>query len=213
MRRTRLGPLLAVLAVAVPSASPQTRPAGGATAKPAAAKAEPVAPVAPGTEAVVETAKGQFTIRLLPEVAPRHVAYFVATAKAGGYAGTTFHRLIAGGIIQGGDPLSKDPSMAAQYGTGGLGLLKAELSDRPFVRGTVAAVRRPSDMNSAGRQFFVCMRDQPALLRQFTIFGEVVSGMEVVDQISLVPTDGDRAKERVEMRVVIREPPSPEPAP
>jgi peptidyl-prolyl cis-trans isomerase B (cyclophilin B) len=207
MTRTGIVPLLAVgLATTVASLFAQTKPGGSPVARPKAAKA---APVAPGTEAVVETTKGQFTIRLLPEVAPRHVALFVATAKAGGYDGTTFHRLIAGGIIQGGDPLSKDPEQASRYGTGGLGLLRAEFSDRPFVRGTVAAVRRPSDPNSAGRQFFVCLRDQPSLQRQFTIFGEVVSGMDVVDQISLVPTEGDRAKERVEMRVKVREPPSP----
>ena len=118
-------------------------------------------PVAPGTEAVVETAKGRFTIRLLPEVAPKHAALFVKTAKAGGYDGTTFHRIIAGGIIQGGDPLTKDPAKASLYGTGGLGLLTAEFSDRPFVRGTVAAARKPSSPDSGGRQFFVCCATSP----------------------------------------------------
>ena len=87
-----------------------------------------------GPTAVVETPKGSFTIRLLPDVAPKHVAHFIETAKSGGYDGTTFHRIIMGGIIQGGDPLSKDPAQAASYGTGGLGLLKAEFSDRPFAR-------------------------------------------------------------------------------
>ena len=172
--------------------------------KPAAA---PAPAVAPGTEAVVETAKGSFTIRLLPEVAPKHAALFVQTAKAGGYDGTTFHRIVMGGIIQGGDPLTKDPGKASQYGTGGLGLLKAELSDRPFVRGTVAAVRRPSSLDSAGTQFFVCLQPQPSLATQYTIFGEVTSGMEVVDQISTTPVDGDKAKERVEMKVTVREAP------
>ena len=162
--------------------------------------------VAPGTEAVVETPKGSFTIRLLPEVAPKHAALFVKTAKAGGYDGTTFHRVIMGGIIQGGDPLTKDPAKASQYGSGGLGLLKAEISDKPFVRGTVAAVRRPSSMDSAGTQFFVCLQPQPSLAGQYTVFGEVVSSMEVVDQISTTPADGDKAKERVEMKVTIREP-------
>jgi cyclophilin family peptidyl-prolyl cis-trans isomerase len=162
--------------------------------------------VAPGTEAVVETAKGSFTIRLLPEIAPHHVALFVKTAEAGGYDGTTFHRVIMGGIIQGGDPLSKDPAKARLYGTGGLGLLKAEISDRPFVRGTVAAARRPSGLNTGGKQFFICLRDQPSLKGQYTIFGEVVSGMDVVDQISLTPVEGQRATERVEMKVAIREP-------
>ena len=75
-----------------------------------------------GPTAVVETPKGSFTIRLLPDVAPRHVAHFIETAKAGGFDGTTFHRIIMGGIIQGGDPLSKDPDKASQYGTGGLDL-------------------------------------------------------------------------------------------
>lgn len=191
------GPLLSV------SAFGQTGAKKPVAAKPAAA---PAPAVAPGTEAVVETAKGSFTIRLLPEVAPKHAALFVKTAKAGGYDGTTFHRVIMGGIIQGGDPLTQDPAKASQYGQGGLGLLKAELSERPFVRGTVAAVRRPSSLDSAGTQFFVCLQPQPALAGQYTVFGEVVSGMEVVDQISTTPADGDKAKERVEMKVTIREP-------
>jgi len=165
-----------------------------------------------GLEAVVETPKGGFTIRLLPDVAPQHVKHFVETAKAGGYDGTTFHRVIMGGIIQGGDPLSKDPDKASRYGTGGLGLLKAEFSDQPFVRGTVAAVRLPSSIDSAGSQFFVCLQPQPALAGQYTVFGEVVSGMEVVDQISLTPVDGDKATERVEMTVTISQP-EPPPAP
>jgi len=204
-----LRPLLSVivLSTAALPAPAQTAGKAKAAARPAAAAAPAVAP---GTEAVVETPKGSFTIRLLPEIAPKHVALFVKTAKAGGYDGTTFHRVIMGGIIQGGDPLSKDPAKASQYGTGGLGLLKAEVSDRPFVRGTVAAVRRPSSMDSAGTQFFVCLQPQPSLAGQYTVFGEVVSGMEVVDQISTTPVDGDKAKERVEMKVEIREP-APQP--
>jgi len=174
-----------------------------ALAAPAALAQAPA--VAPGTQAIVETAKGSFTIRLLPEVAPKHAALFVKTAKAGGYDGTTFHRVIVGGIIQGGDPLTKDPAKTSLYGTGGLGLLKAELSDRPFVRGTVAAARRPSSLDSGGQQFFVVMREQPSLKGQYTVFGEVVSGMEVVDQISTTPADGDKAKERVEMKVRVQE--------
>jgi peptidyl-prolyl cis-trans isomerase B (cyclophilin B) len=190
------------------------RPVSGAPAAKAPAPANPAAKpaeaaVVAGTVAVVDTAKGSFTIRLLPEVAPEHAKHFVKTAKAGGYDGTTFHRIIAGGIIQGGDPLSKDPAKAAQYGTGGLGLLKAEFSDRPFVRGTVAAARKPSSKDSGGSQFFVVVNDQPSLLGQYTIFGEVVSGMEVVDQISLTPVDGDKPRERVEMKVTISTPVAP----
>ena len=156
--------------------------------------------------AVVETPKGSFTIELLPGVAPKHVELFVETAKAGGYDGTTFHRVIMGGIIQGGDPLSKDPGKSSRYGTGGLDLLDAEFSDQPFVRGTVAAVRKPSSVDSAGTQFFVCLQPQPALKGQYTVFGQVISGMDVVDQISLTPVDGDKATERVEMTVTIQEP-------
>lgn len=198
----RIALLLLTLAAA-PTAFAQARPAAPK------AKAQPPVVVAPGTEAVVETKKGSFTIRLLPEVAPKHAGLFVKTAKAGGYDGTTFHRIIAGGIIQGGDPLSKDPGKASQYGSGGLGLLPAEFSDRPFARGTVAAVRRPLSKDSGGTQFFVCLRDQPSLVGQYTIFGEVVEGMEVVDQISLTPVDGDKAAERVELKVTIREPQAP----
>jgi len=203
MAPTRVIAVLAAVSLLATSSFAQAPAHKPAAPKPTA----PAAPVAPGTEAVVETAKGSFTIRLLPEVAPQHTALFVKTAKAGGYDGTTFHRIIQGGIIQGGDPLTKDPAKAAQYGTGGLGLLKAELSDRPFVRGTVAAVRRPSSLDSAGTQFFVCLQPQPSLAKQYTIFGEVVSGMEVVDQISTTPVDGDKAKERVEMKVTVREAP------
>jgi cyclophilin family peptidyl-prolyl cis-trans isomerase len=161
-------------------------------------------PSAEATEAVVETAQGAFVIRLLPDLAPRHVAHFIKTARAGGYDGTTFHRIVTRGIIQGGDPLSKDPKQAARYGTGGLGLLKAEFSDRPFTRGTVGAARRPSSKDSGGSQFFVCVNDQPAWKGQYTVFGEVVSGMGVVEKLSDTPLDGERPRTRVEMKVQLR---------
>ena len=164
--------------------------------------AQNASPSPAATEAVVETAQGRFVIRLLPEIAPRHVQHFAKTARAGGYDGTTFHRIVPHGIIQGGDPLSKDPAKAALYGTGGLGLLKAEFSDRPMTRGSVAAVRRPSSKDSAGNQFFICLSDQAALTGKFTIFGEVVEGMDVVDKIGETPVEGDRAQTRVEIRKV-----------
>lgn len=189
----------------------------GATARAVDARQTPAPPaaVAPAatasragttpTEAVVETARGRFVIRLLPEIAPRHVRHFVKTVKAGGYDGTTFHRIIMGGLIQGGDPLSKNPAQAALYGTGGLGLLKAEFSERPFVRGVVAAARKPSSPDSGGSQFFVVLREQPSLKGQYTIFGEVSEGLDVVDQLSLTPVDGDKARERVEMTIRMRD--------
>src|SRR6266513_67148 len=134
--------LLGLLLAAAPAASPA----------PAHKRAAPAVDEGP-LEAVMETAEGSFVVRLLGELAPRHVAHFVKTARAGGFDGTTFHRIVPRGIVQGGDPLSKDPAKKALYGTGGLGLLKAEFSSRPMTRGSVAAVLRPSSPDSAGNQF------------------------------------------------------------
>ncbi len=189
--------LLAASAASVASAQ---APASGRPAKanPAAptAKAEPVAP---GTEVVFDTDKGEIVIRLLPDVAPLHSQLVAKTAKAGGYDGTTFHRIIMGGIIQGGDPLSKDPSKAARYGQGGLDLVKAEFSNRPFVRGVVGTARKSSP-DSGGVQFFVVLREQPAWNGQYTIFAEVTSGLEVADQISALPVVGDKPVDRILIR-------------
>jgi peptidyl-prolyl cis-trans isomerase B (cyclophilin B) len=163
---------------------------------------EPGPRVSAGTTATVTTDDGAFVIALRPDLAPRHVAHFVKVARAGGYDGTVFHRIVPRGIIQGGDPLSKDPKKKALYGTGGLGLLKAEFSAQPMTRGAVAAVLRPSSRDSGGTQFFICLSDQPALTGKFTIFGEVVSGMETVDAIGARPVTGDRATERIVIRTV-----------
>ena len=181
-----------------------------ATAQEPAPATQPEAPATPkpapqGPLASIETAQGKIVIRLLPELAPLHVKHFLKTAKAKGYDGTTFHRVIARGIIQGGDPLSKDKGLASRYGQGGLGLLKAEFSDRPFVRGTVAAARQPRDPNSGGSQFFIVLAEQPSLKGQFTIFGEVVEGLEVADRIGETPVNGDRPTERIEMKVAVAE--------
>jgi peptidyl-prolyl cis-trans isomerase B (cyclophilin B) len=152
------------------------------------------------SEAVLATASGEIVIRLLPDLAPAHVRLFKKTAAAGGYDGTIFHRIIMGGIIQGGDPTTKDPQKSARYGTGGLGLLKAEFSQRPMTRGSVAAVLRPRQPDSGGNQFFVCLSDQLPLTGQYTIFGEVAENMDVVDKIGETPVAGDRATSRVEIR-------------
>jgi peptidyl-prolyl cis-trans isomerase B (cyclophilin B) len=175
----------------------------------AAAQAQEASPAA-ASEAVLETSAGEIVIRLLPELAPSHVRLFKNTAKIGNYDGTIFHRIIRGGMIQGGDPTTKDPAKAARYGSGGLGILKAEFSERPFLRGTVAAARQPSSKDSGGTQFFICLREQPSLKGQYSIFGEVVSGIEVADKISVMPVDGDKPLERVEIKkVTLRErPPS-----
>jgi peptidyl-prolyl cis-trans isomerase B (cyclophilin B) len=193
-----------VLCAAVVVAQSPARPVGQA-ARPVPKPTPQPTPIPP-TEAALDLSAGEIVIRLLPEVAPGHVRHFLKVTKSGGFDGTTFHRIIRGGIIQGGDPITKDPARASQYGTGGLGLLKAEFSDRPFVRGVVAAVRRPADVNSAGNQFFIVLTDQPSLKGQYTIYGEVTSGMDVADKISETPVDGDKAKERVVIRkVTLRE--------
>src|SRR5918993_1196467 len=105
-------------------------------------------------QAVVNTSAGTFVIDLRPDLAPNHVAHFMKVARSGAYKGTTFHRVIRHGIIQGGDPLSKDPSKAKLYGTGGLGVLKAEPSTEKHPRGAVSAVLQPGKPHSAGAQFF-----------------------------------------------------------
>lgn len=165
-----------------------------------------------GRQAVVETTAGTFVIQLLPEAAPNHVGYFMKLASEGAYAGTTFHRAIRMGIIQGGDPLSRDPAQRARYGTGGLGVLRAELNEEPMTAGAVAAALQPGNADSAGAQFFVLVTDQPALQGQYTVFGRVVEGLEVVEAISGAAVDADgRVVDRIEIRrVTLREAPPPE---
>jgi peptidyl-prolyl cis-trans isomerase B (cyclophilin B) len=169
------------------------------------------ASAAPQPSARIETDHGAFVIGLRPDLAPGHVRHFTRVARAGGFDGTVFHRIVPGGIVQGGDPLSTDPKKKALYGTGGLGLLKAEFSPHPMARGSVAAVLRPSSRDSAGNQFFICLSDQPALTGKFTIFGEVASGMEVVDAIGTSTVVGDRPADRIVIRrvTVADGPPSP----
>ncbi len=164
-----------------------------------------------GKQAVVETSKGTFIFELLPKAAPNHVGFFMKQAGEGAYAGTTFHRLIKYGIIQGGDPLSKDPARSAQYGTGGMNLLKRELSQETHTVGTVSAVLAPGLPDSGGWQFFVCATPQAALDGQYTIFGRVVEGIEVVQAISALETDDQNmARERVVITAVtIRDTPPP----
>jgi peptidyl-prolyl cis-trans isomerase B (cyclophilin B) len=166
-------------------------------------------------QAVVETSAGTFVIDLRPDLAPNHVGYFIKLASAGTYDGTIFHRVVRLGIIQGGDPLSKDPAKAKQYGTGGLGVLKAEISSDQHTRGAVSAVLQPGRPDSAGSQFFVCVTDQSALDGGYTIFGRVSEGLDVVQKISEVAADERGVPaERVEIRTIrIRATPPPEPEP
>ncbi len=131
------------------------------------------------------------------------------------YDGTIFHRVVRLGIIQGGDPLSKDPAKTKQYGTGGLGVLKAEVSAEKHTRGAVSAVLQPGKPDSGGAQFFVCVTDQAALDGNYTVFGRVSEGLDVVQKISEAAADERGAPlERVEIRsVTIRDTPPPEPEP
>ncbi len=163
-------------------------------------------------QAVIETSAGTFVVDLQPDGAPNQTAYFMKLAGDGAYDGTTFHRMIKYGIVQGGDPLSKDPAKRAQYGTGGLNAVKAEARAPKMTRGSVAAIMVPGKPDSAGAQFFVAVVDQPGLDGQYTVFGHVSDGMEVVQKISETPVDGKGlATERVEIRhVTIRDTP-PEP--
>jgi peptidyl-prolyl cis-trans isomerase B (cyclophilin B) len=165
-------------------------------------------PAAP-RQAVVETTAGTFVIDLAPEQAPLTVAYFMKTAAAGGFNGTIFHKMIKYGLVQGGDPLSKDPAKRAQWGTGGLNAVKDEPRAPKMTRGSVAAVTIPGKPDSAGQQFFIAVVDQPGLDGKYTVLGHVSDGIEVVQKISETPIDDKGvATERVEIRsVTIRDTP------
>jgi cyclophilin family peptidyl-prolyl cis-trans isomerase len=123
----------------------------------------------------IHTAKGDIVFRFYPEDAPLHCAAFIKLTRAGFYDGLTFHRVEPGFVIQGGDPSGN--------GTGGPGYnLDAEFNERPHLTGTVAMARAQSP-NSAGSQFYICLDDAPFLNRKYTVFGHVVEGQTVVDQI------------------------------
>lgn len=126
---------------------------------------------------------------LLADRAPNHVALFIKTAEAGGYDGTTFFRMIKHGIIQAGDPVTRDAAARAKYGTGGLNLLKAETNDEKQTRGAVSATQIPGKPDSAGTQFFIAVTDQPGLDGRYTIFARVVEGILVVQKISEAAVD------------------------
>ena len=166
-------------------------------------------------QAVVDTTAGTIVIDLRPDLAPNHVGYFIKLAREGAYSGTIFHRVIKLGIIQGGDPNSKDPAKTATYGRGGLGVLRAEMSNEKAVRGAVAAVLQPDQPDSAGSQFFICVTDQPSLDGKYTIFGGVSEGLDVVQRISETPASatGLPAERIVIKTVTIRDTPPPEPEP
>jgi len=157
------------------------------------------------TKAIIETKLGNIELKFFPDVAPNHVNNFIELAKKGFFDGTIFHRVIPGFMIQGGDPNSKNPDKSS-HGMGGPGYsVKAEFNNKPHKRGTLSMARAASP-DSAGSQFFICVADAPFLDKQYTVFGEVVSGMDVADKIVNQPRDSrDNPNERVEMKVKITE--------
>jgi cyclophilin family peptidyl-prolyl cis-trans isomerase len=166
-------------------------------------------------QAVLDTTAGTIVMDLLADKAPNHVALFIKTAESGGYDGTTFFRMIRYGIVQGGDPVTKDANARAKYGTGGLNLLKTEITDEKQTRGTVSATQIPGKADSAGSQFFIAVTDQPGLDGKYTIFARVVEGMLAVQKISEAAVDdkGLAVDRIVVNKVAIRDKPAETPEP
>ena len=160
----------------------------------------------------ITTPFGEIKIRFYPDDAPRHVENFLKLAKMGFYDGTTFHRVVPGFIIQGGDPLSKNPDRSL-HGSGSPGYwLNPETSDRPHKRGAVAMAKVPRESNSTrdpndnGSQFYICVADASGLDRTYTVFGEVFRGMEVVDKIVAAARDEfDNPLKPITMKVTVKE--------
>jgi peptidyl-prolyl cis-trans isomerase B (cyclophilin B) len=138
--------------------------------------------------AVIKTTHGEITLAFWPDVAPKTVENFKTLAKKGFYDGTCFHRIVQGFMVQGGDPLTKDPAQESRWGTGDPGYkLKAEFNEKPHVRGVIS-MARSQDPNSAGSQFFICLGDARFLDRQYTAFGQLVKGDDVLAKLGAVPT-------------------------
>ncbi|MCP9452692.1 MAG: peptidylprolyl isomerase [Nitrospira sp.] len=162
--------------------------------------------------AILITKFGEIAIRFYPDDAPRHVENFINLAKMGFFDGTTFHRVVPGFIIQGGDPLSKLPDRSL-HGTGGPGyFLSPEPNDRPHKRGAVSMAKMPRESNSTrdfndnGSQFFICLDDNNGLDRCYTVFGEVFRGLDVLDKIAAVARDErDNPIEPIPITVKVKE--------
>jgi len=157
------------------------------------------------SKAIIHTNFGDITLAFFVESAPNHVNNFLELARKGFYDGTTFHRVVPGFVIQGGDPNSKSEDKS-RHGMGGPGYsVKAEFNSKPHKRGTLS-MARSAHPDSAGSQFFICVSDVPSLDEKYTVFGEVTEGMHVVDKIVSQPRDArDNPIERVEIKVEILE--------
>ena len=147
------------------------------------------------TDVIIKTNFGRIKFGLLPELAPETTRSFLKLAKSGFYNGTLFHRVIPGFMIQGGDPNTKSPDKNV-WGQGGPGYnLKAEFNSRSHLRGIVS-MARAADPDSAGSQFFIVTSDSTFLDKQYTVFGEVIDGMEIADKIVDLPRDGNDCPEQ-----------------
>ncbi len=169
--------------------------------------------------AIISTSYGDMVVKFFEGAAPKHVESFKTHAKNGYYNGTIFHRVIPGFMIQGGDPNTKGENKAS-YGTGGyaakyygIGLeddsktwsLPAEFNNIKHTRG-ILSMARSNDPNSGGSQFFICAANVPHLNGKYTVFGQVVDGLEIIDQIINLPRDArDNPKRRIEMSVKIEQ--------
>jgi len=164
---------------------------------------------------VIETPVGEVVIEFYPDAAPAHVDQFIRLVEEDFYDGTSFHSMVPTGIVQTGDPVTKEPDRTAEYGSGGFNMgLEPEISDIEFVSGTVVATLLPGEPSSAGSQFFICIGDQLQFTRQFTAFAHVVEGLETLNEISMTPTDDRQiALERVEILDVRIRPIPPPPVP
>src|SRR5438093_197773 len=137
--------------------------------------------------AVIKTDEGEMVVEFWPDVAPKTVENFKTLAKKGFYDGTAFHRIIKGFMIQGGDPLTKDPKTEDRWGTGDPGYkIKAEFNDRSHTKG-VLSMARSANPDSAGSQFFICLDAAPHLDRKYTAFGKVTKGLDVLENICNTP--------------------------
>jgi peptidyl-prolyl cis-trans isomerase B (cyclophilin B) len=148
--------------------------------------------------AIIKTTEGEMVVEFWPEAAPKTVENFKTLARQGFYDGTCFHRVIKGFMIQGGDPHTKDPDKESVWGTGGPGYtVKAEFNDRSHVRGVIS-MARSSHPDSAGSQFFICHGNASSLDRQYTAFGQLIKGDDVLEKIATTPTHRpDRPNKRM----------------
>ena len=137
--------------------------------------------------AVIKTSEGDMVVQFWTDAAPNTIENFKKLAKQGFYNGTIFHRIRKGFMIQGGDPNSKDPAKEGKYGEGGPGYkIKAEFNDHSHERGVISMAREP-DPDSAGSQFFICLAPVTRLDHQYTTFGKLIKGDDVLDKIGDTP--------------------------